>query len=291
MIVVRTIAELRRELQHARVSQQRIGLVPTMGAFHDGHLHLMRTAGEECDVTVVSLFVNPTQFGDPADLAQYPRNEAVDAALAETAGVDLLFVPSGAEMYPVGFDSALHVGGVTEPLEGVARGTAHFRGVATVVLKLFNIVQPHVAYFGQKDAQQTVVIRQLVHDMNLPVEIAVCPTVRESDGLAMSSRNARLSPGARRVAVALSESLALIEERCLNGEQQTAVLLRDARRHLVSRGFAESDIEYFAAVDSETLQAVPIADSNAARTPTLFAVAARVGGVRLIDNVLVPAPS
>lgn len=291
MIVVRTIAELRRELQQTRVAQKRIGFVPTMGAFHDGHLHLMRTADEECDLTVVSLFVNPTQFGDPSDLANYPRNDARDEALAESAGVDVLFVPSIPEMYPQGFDTSIDVAGVTEPLEGAARGVAHFRGVATVVTKLLNIVQPHVVYFGQKDAQQTVVVRQLIRDLNLPVDVAICPTVREHDGLAMSSRNVRLSAEARKVAVALSEALSLIEERCADGEMLTAALLYEARAHLAARGIANDDVEYFSAVDSLTLHDVSTVDLTLKHAPTLFAVAARVGGVRLIDNVIVPPTS
>lgn len=291
MIVVRTVADLRRELQPARVALKRIGFVPTMGAFHDGHLHLMRTADEECDLTVVSLFVNPTQFGDPADLAKYPRNDLRDESLAETAGVDVLFVPSVHEIYPDAFNSAVEILGVTEPLEGAARGVGHFRGVATVVLKLLNIVQPHVAYFGQKDAQQTVVVRQLIRDFNLPVEIAVCPTVREHDGLAMSSRNVRLSIEARKMAVALSEALSRIEEQCVQGELQTDTLLQNARAYLAARGLVDGVVEYLAAVDSISLQPVTTVALTENHIPVLFAVAARVGGVRLIDNVLIPAPS
>ncbi|MBC8089082.1 MAG: pantoate--beta-alanine ligase [Phycisphaerae bacterium] len=291
MIVVRTVAELRRELQPARVAQKRIGFVPTMGAFHDGHLHLMRTADEECDLTVVSLFVNPTQFGDPADLEKYPRDDLRDTSLAESAGVDVLFAPSVKEMYPDGFNSAVELAGVTEALEGATRGVGHFRGVATVVLKLLNIVQPHVAYFGQKDAQQTVVVRQLIRDFNLPVETAVCPTVREHDGLAMSSRNIRLSGDARKKAVALSEALSLIEEQCASGERHTGTLLQNAGRHLAARGLAADDIEYLAAVDSISLKPVPAVELAENHAPVLFAVAARVDGVRLIDNVLVPAAS
>jgi len=289
MIVVRTIAELRRELRAARVAQQRIGFVPTMGAFHDGHLHLMRTSDEECDLTVVSLFVNPPQFGDPTDLANYPRNETHDERLAESAGVDVLFAPTVQEVYPDGFNSAVEIDGVTAPLEGAARGTDHFRGVATIVLKLLNIVQPHVVYFGQKDAQQTVVVRQLIRDFNVHVDMAVCPTVREHDGLAMSSRNVRLSVDARRVAVALSEALSLIEERFVQGEVTTATLLHAARAHLAARGLTH--IEYLAAVDSRTLNDLSAVELAAGHAPVLFAVAARVDGVRLIDNVLVPAPS
>lgn len=289
MIVVSTIAELRRELQPARVAGKRVGFVPTMGAFHDGHLHLMRTSDEECDVTVASLFVNPSQFGDPNDLANYPRNNSRDEALARVAGVNILFAPSVDEMYPAGFNSAIEIGGVTEPLEGTARGVAHFRGVATVVMKLLNIVQPHVAYFGQKDAQQTVVVRQMIRDFDLPVELAVCPTVREHDGLAMSSRNVRLGPEARKQAVALSEALSIIEQQFARGESLAARMLEHARLHLIARGFVDSDIEYLSANNSVTLAAVDRV--NTSDTPTLFSLAVRVGGIRLIDNVLVPATS
>lgn len=283
MIVARTVLELREALLATRTGNKRIGLVPTMGAFHAGHLHLMRTAREECDCTVVSLFVNPTQFGDPADLAAYPRNHTRDIAMANSAGVDVLFAPAVDEIYPSGFDATVEIGGVTAPLEGTARGLAHFRGVTTVVTKLFNIVQPHAAYFGQKDAQQVAVIRQLVRDLNFPVEIVVCSTMREMDGLAMSSRNERLTPSARLQAVALSESLQMVQTMVATGEQNTAALLSQARARLHARGIADHDIEYFAAVNNVTLADV----SELSDQTVLFALAVRVGGVRLIDNVLV----
>ena len=283
MIVARTVLELREALLAARTGNKRIGLVPTMGAFHAGHLHLMATAREECDVTVVSLFVNPTQFGDASDLAAYPRNDARDQELASTAGVELLFAPSVQEMYPAGFNATVEVAGVTEPLQGKARGLAHFRGVTTVVTKLFNIVQPHVAYFGQKDAQQVAVIRQLIRDLNIPVEIGVCSTMRESDGLAMSSRNTRLSPEARAQAVALSEALHTVQAQVANGERTTATLCIAARALLHSRGIADNDIEYFTAVHNQTLRDV----SEIADEPVLFSMAVRVAGVRLIDNVVI----
>ena len=290
MIVARTVPELREALLAARVGNKRIGFVPTMGAFHAGHLHLMATAREECDITAVSLFVNPTQFGDATDLAAYPRNDARDQELVSAAGVDLLFAPSVQEIYPAGFNATVEVRDVTEPLEGKARGLAHFRGVTTVVTKLFNIVQPHVAYFGQKDAQQVAVIRQLVRDLNIPIEVVVCSTMRESDGLAMSSRNARLSPGARAQAVALFEALHTVQSLVANGERTTATLLTSARARLGARGIANSDIEYFTAVDHQTLRAI----SEIATESVLFAMAVRVGGVRLIDNIVIdlaaPAP-
>ena len=287
MIVIRTILELREALLAARSGNKRIGLVPTMGAFHAGHLHLMATAREECDVTVVSLFVNPTQFGDATDLAAYPRNDARDAELASTAGVDVLFAPSVQEMYPSGFNAMVEVGGVTEGLEGKARGTAHFRGVTTVVTKLFNIVQPHVAYFGQKDAQQVAVVRQLVRDLDIPVRIVVCSTMRESDGLAMSSRNARLSPEARAQAVALSEALRTVQSMVAAGERNAGILITRGRARVSARGIPDSDIEYFSAADNATLAEI----FEISNQPVLFSMAVRVGGVRLIDNVVIDPSS
>src|SRR5919198_4529933 len=201
MKTVRTIRDVRATLTPGR----RVGLVPTMGAFHEGHLSLFGAARAECDVVVVSLFVNPTQFGDAADLASYPRDEARDARLAEEAGVDVLFAPSAEEMYPPGFGTWVDV--EDAGAEGAAR-PGHFRGVATICLKLFNIVRPHVAYFGQKDAQQVAVLRHVVGDLNVPVELRVLPTVRDADGLAVSSRNVYLSPEERKHALALPRALA-----------------------------------------------------------------------------------
>ncbi len=203
MRTLRTIAELKAALAQPRRAGRRIGLVPTMGAFHEGHLSLMRRARSECDEVIVSLFVNPTQFNEASDLAAYPRDEQRDAAIAAEQRVDYLFAPTAAEMYPHGFATTVNVGGIAEALEGAQRGRGHFDGVATVVTKLFTIVAPDVAYFGQKDAQQTLVIKRVVRDLNLPVEIEICPTVREPDGLALSSRNLRLTPNERIRALAL----------------------------------------------------------------------------------------
>lgn len=280
--IARNVTALSDMLRPHRERGRRIGFVPTMGAFHAGHLSLMRTSHAACDVTVVSLFVNPTQFGDASDLAAYPRDEAGDARLAETAGADILFAPDVAEMYPVGFDTRVSVGAVALPLEGVARGTSHFEGVATVVLKLFNMVRPTVAYFGQKDFQQTCVVRQFVRDLNVPVDVVVRPTVREPDGLAMSSRNVRLSPAAREQARALSEALFAIEHAVAHGERDVAGLEALGVRALAARDIGPRDIEYLAGTDTEKLQPV-----SRVTGPTLFAVAARVGGVRLIDNIIV----
>lgn len=283
MIVARTISELREALLPARVAAKRIGFVPTMGAFHAGHLHLMHTAREDCDFTVVSLFVNPTQFGDPNDLAAYPRDDVRDTGIADNAGVDVLFAPSVHEMYPAGFNTHVVVAGVTAPLEGAARGVEHFVGVATVVSKLFNIVQPHAAYFGQKDAQQVAVVRQMVRDLNFPVDIVVCSTVREHDGLAMSSRNVRLSAAAHQQALGLSAALRRVEQLFAAGERETFILLEHAQREMISRGINTTDIEYFTAVDNTTLEPVAVVTES----PVLFVMAVRVDGVRLIDNAVI----
>ena len=208
MRTLRTVAEVRAALREARRTERVIGLVPTMGALHDGHLSLIRRARATCDEVVVSLFVNPAQFNVASDLAAYPRDEVRDGALAAEAGADLLFAPELAEVYPPGFATTVHIGGVTETLEGEYRGVAHFDGVATVVTKLLNMVGPDVAFFGQKDAQQALVIRRLVRDLDLPVRIEVCPTVREADGLALSSRNVHLHGADRERALALRDALA-----------------------------------------------------------------------------------
>ena len=282
MRIVRAIGELRGVLEPRRREGARVGLVPTMGYFHEGHLSLMRRAREGCDVVVVSLFVNPTQFNDPADLEAYPRDETRDAAMAQSAGVDLLFAPDAREMYGRDATTAVVVGGVSEPLEGESRGPGHFRGVATVVAKLLNIVQPQVAYFGQKDAQQALVIRRMVRDLDFPVRIEVCPTVREPDGLAMSSRNVRLSATARAQALALKHGLDAAAAAIARGERDASRVEQRAREEM--RMF-RVEPEYFAVVSSETLGPLRTLSGEA-----LLAVAATVGGVRLIDNLLVDAP-
>ena len=281
MRTLRTAQEVRGVLAPHRGGA--VGLVPTMGALHEGHLSLIRRARSECDVVVVSVFVNPTQFNEAADLSAYPRDEARDLALAEAAGADHVFAPTVQEMYPAGFATAVLVGGVSEMLEGAERGIEHFRGVATVVTKLLTIVAPDAAYFGQKDAQQTVVVRRLVADLNLPVRIVVCPTVRETDGLALSSRNARLSAEDRERALALSRGLRAAERRYADGERDTARLLDAAAGAIASSGVTP---EYLVAVDPDTL--LPV---DRAGGPTLIALAARVGDTRLIDNVLLRTPA
>jgi pantoate--beta-alanine ligase len=279
--VLRSKADLRAALEPARRTGQKVGLVPTMGYLHEGHLSLLRAARAECDLVVMSLFVNPTQFGPGEDLERYPRDEERDLRLAGEAGVDLVFAPSVAEVYPEGFASRVEVvGPLTEVLDGDPgrRGPGHFHGVATVVAKLFNAVGPDVAYFGQKDAQQAAVIRRMVRDLDFPVRIEVLPTVREADGLAMSSRNAYLEPADRERAPALSRALTVVERKALKGS--LAAALESGRRELAAAGI---EPEYLEARDAESLEPV----SALGRRPVLVAVAARVGAARLIDNVLI----
>jgi pantoate--beta-alanine ligase len=279
--IVRSVAELRALLRPVRLSERTVGLVPTMGAFHDGHRSLMERAADCNDLVVVSLFVNPTQFGRGEDLSRYPRDEARDAAIAEAAGVDVLFAPSVEEVYPDGHATTIHVGGLTESLEGAHR-PGHFDGVATVVAKLFNMVQPDVAYFGQKDAQQALVIRKLVRDLDIPVRIEICPTVREADGLAMSSRNAYLDEHDRMQAAALRRALDAAERAVARGERDAAQVSAAARAVLAEHAI---EPEYVALVGPETLTPVERVDGE-----VLLALAARVGPARLIDNTILSAP-
>jgi pantoate--beta-alanine ligase len=284
MRTLRTVSELRAALAPDRRAGLEIGLVPTMGALHEGHLSLIERAREQCDRVVVSLFVNPAQFNERSDLERYPRQEADDAALAAQAGADLLFAPSVDEIYPPGFATSVEVLGITERLEGATRGAEHFRGVCTVVTKLLCTCQPDAAYFGQKDAQQVLVIRRLVRDLNLPVRIEVCPTVREPDGLAMSSRNALLDAREREQALALYAALRSIEDYAACGERRCAQLLQVGHERLAARGIHP---EYLELVDPDTLEQLEWLER-----PALLAVAANVGATRLIDNLLLqPIPS
>jgi pantoate--beta-alanine ligase len=251
VIVARTIPDFRAALAERR--DNRIGLVPTMGALHDGHLALLRAAREACDTVVMSLFVNPTQFGEPSDLNGYPRDEARDLALAQEAGVDVVFAPTAAEMYPGGYQTWVEVTELGSILEGEHR-PGHFRGVATICLKLFNIIRPDVAFYGQKDAQQVDVLRRMLADLNLELELVVVPTVRDADGLALSSRNVRLSPEERSRALALPRALA-------TGDAETARAILEA-----------------AGVDVDYVDVAPF-------DPPTLAAAVRVGSTRLIDNV------
>jgi len=279
MRIVRTVSALRAAVSAARARGERIGLVPTMGAFHEGHLSLMRRARERCGFVVVSLFVNPAQFNERSDLDRYPRDEQRDAVMAESVGVDVLFAPTVEEVYPAGFATTVEVSGVSEPLEGTMRGPAHFRGVSTVVAKLFNMAQPDDAFFGQKDAQQALLIRRMTRDLDFPVQVEVCPTVRETDGLAMSSRNVLLDPEARLRATALSRALIAVTRAVSRGERDADRALAEGRQVLAAEGI---EPEYLAAVSAETL--APVATITG---ETLVPIAARVGTVRLIDNVIV----
>ena len=285
MRTVRTVRELREALAPDRGAGRTIGLVPTMGGFHEGHLSLIRRARADCDVVVVSLFVNPTQFGPSEDLAAYPRDEAADAAAALHEGVDLLFAPPVEEVYPDGFETTVRVGGLTEVLCGdpSRRGPAHFAGVTTVVTKLFNMVAPDVAYFGQKDAQQAIVVRRLVRDLDLPVRIVVCPIVRDADGLALSSRNVYLSAAERERALALNRALRVAEARVASGSTDPEAVVGAARAELAAAGIEPEYVELRSSADLSEVERV---DGS-----TLLAVAARVGRARLIDNVILGGDS
>jgi pantoate--beta-alanine ligase len=282
MLTLRTVAELRAVLGPARREGLQIGLVPTMGALHEGHLSLVRRARAQCDVVVVSLFVNPAQFNERGDLEHYPRSEQADAARAARSGADALFAPTVEEVYPPGFATSVEVLGLTDRLEGAVRGAAHFRGVTTVVAKLLGMVAPDVMYLGQKDAQQALVIRRLVSDLNIDARIEVCPTVREPDGLALSSRNALLDPRARVRARSVSAALRAAGELAAAGERDPRRLRAVADAVLHEAGVRS---EYVELVDPDTLEPL-----NELDRPALLAIAARVGGVRLIDNaILQPA--
>jgi pantoate--beta-alanine ligase len=283
MIVVDSIAGLRAALAPGRRAGRRIGLVPTMGAFHEGHLSLMRHAVQACDEVVVSLFVNPSQFNDAADLAAYPRDPAADAAQAVALGVDWLFAPPVSEMYPDGFATNVSVAGVSEPLEGAHRGPGHFGGVATVVCKLLNVVAPDVAYFGAKDAQQLAVIRRMVADLGIPAAIEGLPTVRAADGLALSSRNALLTAADRERAPALHRALEAVAAAVAAGERDPATAVAAGREQLRDAG---AQLEYLQLVDPATMLELSELDRDA-----LAVIAARFGSVRLIDNVPVPLGS
>jgi pantoate--beta-alanine ligase len=278
LTTVRTVADVRA----AVADRGRVGLVPTMGAFHDGHLALIRAARAECDTVVVWLFVNPSQFNDATDLAAYPRDEARDAALAAENGADILFAPGVEVVYPPGFATTVAVEGLSTTLEGEHR-PGHFNGVATVVTKMLNMVRPDVAFFGAKDAQQVAVVRRLVADLDIPTTIATIPIVREPDGLAMSSRNVHLSAEERQRATALHASLQLARTALLQGQRDAESVRLQSIRTLRDAGVQP---EYVALVDPDTF--APVTTVNG---PVLIAVAARVGRTRLIDNLEVtPTP-
>jgi pantoate--beta-alanine ligase len=280
MKICKTIDEMRVASRAARQSGKSLGLVPTMGALHEGHLSLMRSAKAKCGFVAVSLFVNPLQFGPNEDLAKYPRTFERDVELLEKEGVHILFAPTPEEMYPAGALTYVTVEGLSEKLCGKSR-PGHFRGVTTVVAKLFHIVEPDMAFFGQKDAAQTTIIRRMVRDLNLRVEVVVCPIVREPDGLAMSSRNAYLNSHERKSALVLHRSLTEVENRFNQGERNAANLINSARQVLVQEPTVRLD--YFEIVDPATLDPI-----EKLIRPALVAIAAVVGNTRLIDNILLP---
>jgi pantoate--beta-alanine ligase len=277
MRIVRTVAEVREHVAAARAAGRSVGLVPTMGAFHAGHHSLMHAARERCDEVVVWLFVNPRQFEEDSDLAAYPRDEERDAAEAAELGVDMLFAPTADEVYPRGFATTIRVAGLSDVLEGAERGPGHFAGVCTVVAKMLNMVTPDLAFFGQKDAQQVAVLRRMVRDLDIPVELVVLPTVREDDGLALSSRNARLDAAGRARALELSRGLRAAEAAVAGGERDAAAIAAAARGAMPS-----VEPEYLALVDPDSFE--PVQNVNGR---VVVAVAARIGATRLIDNTII----
>jgi pantoate--beta-alanine ligase len=277
-----TIYEMRAASRAVRRAGKRLGFVPTMGALHEGHLSLVRAAHASSDVLAASIFVNPMQFGPNEDLAKYPRSLDRDRELLERESVELLFAPPVEEMYPAGAVTWVTVECLSDKLDGRSR-PGHFRGVTTVVAKLFHVVEPDVSFFGQKDAAQVAIIRRMVRDLNLPVEIVVCPIVREPDGLAMSSRNAYLDSAQRKKALVLHRSLLRVQRLAEAGEREAAKLLAAGREELADEGSVRLD--YFEIVDPDTLD--PVEDISGG---ALAAVAAFVGSTRLIDNIPLPVP-
>ncbi len=279
METIHTIEWMKQIAHEARANGRILGLVPTMGALHEGHFSLIRAAQRECAPVVVSLFVNPKQFGPAEDFGKYPRTLEQDRAALEALGVDFLFAPSPQDMYPTGFRTSVVVEGLSDRLEGRSR-PGHFRGVTTVVLKLFEIVQPRFAYFGRKDAQQARLIRQMSADLNLDAGVVVCPIVREADGLALPSRNVYLKPDDRRAAAALSRSLAAVRDEIVKGERDAGRLLAALRRVLAAE--PRITLDYAEIVDNETLDPIPML-----RGACYVLLAAKVGETRLIDNALI----
>jgi pantoate--beta-alanine ligase len=278
--ILRTRAELRARLSNA---PRPVGLVPTMGWLHNGHRSLMQLARAENATTVVTIFVNPRQFNDAADYTRYPRDEPRDLAICEEEGVDIVFGPSVEEVYPPGFDTVVSVGSISRPLEGAAR-PGHFEGVATVVAILFGLVGAERAYFGQKDAQQVMVIRRMAIDLALPTEVVACPTVREQDGLAISSRNVHLKPDERRAASVLHRALLAGRSEWERGERSADVIRDAMSRELATEPLA--NVDYLSVADGETLEELQRVDGAA-----LLSLAVRFGTTRLIDNEPLPAPN
>lgn len=275
MKVINTVAEMKKVRQELKGG---VGFVPTMGYLHQGHLELMRWAKTENTNTVASIFVNPTQFGPREDLAGYPRDVPRDLKMLETVETDIVFIPTPEEMYPGRFSTWVDVEKVTERLEGASR-PGHFRGVATVVTKLFNIVQPTRAYFGQKDAQQVIVIKKMVGDLSMNLEIITCPTVREPDGLAMSSRNTYLKPDERKAATVLYQSLKLAQQSWTKGEKNAETIRRKMKELIQKQPLAT--IEYISIADNETLE-----ELDEIKPPALVSLVVKIGKPRLLDNVV-----
>ncbi len=278
MQIIHTVNELRGWSRAARTAGNTVGLVPTMGALHEGHASLLRAARSRCGVAAASIFVNPTQFGPNEDYARYPRAFEADCALAESLGADAVFAPSVEEMYPAGAASIVEVEGLSHRLDGASR-PGHFRGVATIVAKLFVAAEPDLAFFGQKDAAQVAVLRRMTADLRLGTEIVVCPIVRDSDGLALSSRNVYLNSDERRQALALSRAIRWVEAMNAKGQRNAGVLIDAARGILSEQPLIR--IDYIALVDWNTLEPLETAVPGA-----LFALSARVGTTRLIDNTI-----
>jgi len=278
MKITRTVTEFRA---YRQTIGQHLGLVPTMGYLHDGHKSLINAAKVKQHPVAVSIFVNPTQFNNPDDLATYPRDEAQDFELLEASEVDVVFSPSPAEVYPPNYQTYIDVEQISQGLEGAHRA-GHFRGVATVVGKLFNIIQPSQAYFGQKDAQQVAVIRQMVLDLNFPIEIITCPIIRESDGLAMSSRNAKLSTVERKAATILYKALSIAKDAYESGSEHHPQKLRDIMQHTLQQE-KMARIDYVSIADAITLKE----QENPTTAPLLLSMAVHIGDTRLIDNIII----
>jgi len=279
--IITSSAAMQQSALGHRVAGRKIGVVPTMGALHEGHLALIRRARELADIVITTVFVNPLQFGKSEDLSRYPRNLERDVELASGAGTDLVFAPSNDDIYPADFSTSVEVEGVTSQLEGTSR-PGHFKGVTTVVAKLFHVTQPHVAVFGQKDAQQVVVIKKMVRDLNFPVELVIVPTVREADGLALSSRNVYLTASQRSEAPVLYRSLQLGEQLLRAGERDCELVRKRMRDLITSR--SSGSIDYLSIADGVTLEEITAA---APGRPLLISLAVRFGSARLIDNMTV----
>lgn len=281
--VIRDVSEMQATAENYRREGKRIGVVPTMGYLHEGHLALIRSTKLHADIVVTTLFVNPTQFGPKEDFSRYPRNFDRDLSLATSAGTDILFAPETEQMYPNGYATYIDVQGITDTLEGKSR-PGHFRGVATIVAKLFAITKPHVAVFGQKDAQQVAVIRQMVRDLNIDLQLIIAPIMREPDGLAMSSRNVYLTPQQRSEAVALSQSLTLAEQKIREGNRACGAILRTMSEHIGAHSSGE--IDYISIADNRTLRELERLESG---QEVLISMAVKFGSTRLIDNIVIIA--